>query len=556
MLTTVHDDDNDDDEALLRRPESARGEHASMRETTATKVLRLVREGEAERRKLLKEERRRARESRGDRQSEGRRPEASKGNSVGPGKRVCRDGDGQEGDERGRQRQRIVPLKPEAFYGRCRIRDITKFPRILNYLVRVHRRLKEGAKDGVDEVATDDAPNRMAPHFRVFPRQAFAFRFIDLNNCDGDEGGDREGCPPPMPEGSRCTMGRLWPFSFEEHASGRRRFLATSYAEFSRRYFSMPDELRHCYEIIREGAPCHMYFDLEFARGDGCNELCDGDAMVDALLVLLQRALLARFGIDMDDAHEAGDGAGIREHVLELDSSTPSKFSRHLVVILPRGRVFANNIHVGAFVKELMANAMRDRGDDPVSASMFVEKLPTAGNTEPATASARGRHSVSDAALPPAPTSHESDATDGDGRAPPLPAKASAASAIGGAGGATNLEGVSEIEERCGPDQKRGDGCDVPFVDLGVYSRNRAFRLPFSSKAKKTAKLLPTGRLGFIGLVRGHDTRISQRNVAFTAAYGRFLAVFDVSSPDAPPGELTPYVVRTLSPRLLPHDAN
>lgn len=38
--------------------------------------------------------------------------------------------------------------------------------------------------------------------------------------------------------------------------------------------------LRHVYEIIREGAPCRMYFDLEFARG--CNEDLDGDALVRA----------------------------------------------------------------------------------------------------------------------------------------------------------------------------------------------------------------------------------------------------------------------------------
>lgn len=32
------------------------------------------------------------------------------------------------------------------------------------------------------------------------------------------------------------------------------------------------------------------------------------------------------------------------------------------------------------------------------------------------------------------------------------------------------------------------------FVDNAVYSRNRCFRLAFSSKAGKTSVLLPTGR--------------------------------------------------------------
>lgn len=37
---------------------------------------------------------------------------------------------------------------------------------------------------------------------------------------------------------------------------------------------------RHVYEIIREGAPCRMYFDLEFARG--CNPGLDGEELVRA----------------------------------------------------------------------------------------------------------------------------------------------------------------------------------------------------------------------------------------------------------------------------------
>ena len=37
---------------------------------------------------------------------------------------------------------------------------------------------------------------------------------------------------------------------------------------------------------------------------------------------------------------------------LELDSSTASKFSRHVIVRAP-GVAFASNAHVGAFVREV-----------------------------------------------------------------------------------------------------------------------------------------------------------------------------------------------------------
>lgn len=38
-----------------------------------------------------------------------------------------------------------------------------------------------------------------------------------------------------------------------------------------------------------------------------------------------------------------------------------------------------------------------------------------------------------------------------------------------------------------------GRECQL-FVDTAVYSRNRCFRLPLSSKAGKTSALLPSGR--------------------------------------------------------------
>lgn len=41
-----------------------------------------------------------------------------------------------------------------------------------------------------------------------------------------------------------------------------------------------PSPLWHVYEIIREGSPCRMYFDLEFARA--CNPGLDGEGLVRA----------------------------------------------------------------------------------------------------------------------------------------------------------------------------------------------------------------------------------------------------------------------------------
>ena len=53
----------------------------------------------------------------------------------------------------------------------------------------------------------------------------------------------------------RCRV-----FAVESGPGGARRFIASTYAEFWRRYEVAPPQCRHHYEIIRQGAACHLYF--------------------------------------------------------------------------------------------------------------------------------------------------------------------------------------------------------------------------------------------------------------------------------------------------------
>lgn len=39
-------------------------------------------------------------------------------------------------------------------------------------------------------------------------------------------------------------------------------------------------------QVIREGRPCHLYFDLEYVQA--CNPTANGDALVDVLLDLIE----------------------------------------------------------------------------------------------------------------------------------------------------------------------------------------------------------------------------------------------------------------------------
>ncbi|CAM8906010.1 unnamed protein product [Rhodiola kirilowii] len=195
-------------------------------------------------------------------------------------------------------------------------------------------------------------------------------------------------------------------FSYQDHFSGQRRFLVSSYKEFWRRYKQIKANHRHYYEVIQEGLPCHLYFDLEFNNKENHDK--NGDEMVDILIKEVLDALLDKYSIQ-----------GCDDWIVELDSSTAGmydKFSRHLIVRVP-GAAFKDNIHAGAFVAEICSRINNAKDSEDSLQKLFICKDSTSSGT------------------------------------------------------------VRQL-----------------FVDSAVYSRNRCFRLPLSSKAGKDSVLLPTGR--------------------------------------------------------------
>ena len=60
--------------------------------------------------------------------------------------------------------------------------------------------------------------------------------------------------------------------------------------------------------------------------------------------------------------------------IVELDSSTPAKFSRHLVIQIP-GMAFQSNFHVGAFVKDLCEAPQDAAGTDSASSRLLRPEL-------------------------------------------------------------------------------------------------------------------------------------------------------------------------------------
>ncbi|KAL7254166.1 hypothetical protein ACSBR1_008546 [Camellia fascicularis] len=195
----------------------------------------------------------------------------------------------------------------------------------------------------------------------------------------------------------------VYVFSYQDHMNGQRRFLVSTYEEFWRRYKNMNPRFRHHYEVIQEGLPCHLYFDLEFNKRDNAEK--NGDEMVDLLISVVFDVLFDKYSIQ-----------GEHDWIVELDSSTEEKFSRHLIIRLQK-TAFKDNSHAGAFVAEVCSRICSARESDGRLEKLLVSK--DSGSA--------------------------------------------------------------------------GSPCQL-FVDTAVYSRNRCFRLPLSSKAGKNSILLPTGR--------------------------------------------------------------
>eukprot|EP00249_Psilotum_nudum_P013456 c24342_g1_i1 orf=428-2221(+) len=264
-------------------------------------------------------------------------------------------------------------VTPGVFYGSPTGKPAKKPPQLLRLLDEIHK----------DLAAEEEPPSRV---WATFPRQDEAFQFVDSH-------GTKE----------------ISVFAYQDHITGQRRYLATSYAEFWHRYHHMPSKYRHHYEIIREGLPCHLYFDLEY----NCvaNKGLNGEAMVDLLLSEVSKALLDIYSLKYEPTW-----------TVELDSTTEEKFSRHLIVHISKA-AFKDNSHAGAFVGEVCSRLSNDMDIDNRLNQLYV------------------------------------------------------------------LKGES-----------RADCQTQLFLDQAVYSRNRSFRLPFSSKAGKTAQLLPTGRFRCKGM--------------------------------------------------------
>ncbi|XP_041789723.1 DNA-directed primase/polymerase protein isoform X2 [Chelmon rostratus] len=194
----------------------------------------------------------------------------------------------------------------------------------------------------------------------------------------------------------------------------------------------------HCYEVIPEGAICKLYFDLEFHKPS--NKGADGKDMVSSLIQYVCDKLMEVYGIECST-----------NNVLNLDSSTEEKFSRHLIFNL-QSVAFKDNIHVGRFIHAILQPLLHT----PTGGSCLdVGRTSVAENIE------RCRSHAASVGTP-AKTADMAESPKTKRR---------------------------KLEEKdlTFLQVKNKDGRGGLFVDLGVYTKNRNFRLYKSSKVGKNA---------------------------------------------------------------------
>ncbi|XP_064367102.1 DNA-directed primase/polymerase protein isoform X3 [Dromaius novaehollandiae] len=266
--------------------------------------------------------------------------------------------------------------------------------------------------------------------WKIFCRQAEAFHYV--KTCEED----------------------VHVFALEKNTqNGRRSYLVTTYYELWFYYTKgYKTSLMHCYEVIPEKDACKLYFDLEFYKP--ANPGADGKSMVAKLIELVSQKLEEFYGVNCS-----------AKDVLNLDSSTDEKFSRHLI-FLPHKTVFKNNIHVGNFVKTILQPAMALM--ESKAAALIPEER--AGQVFQCSAPTDG----SDGSL-----INLSAVEDASKSWPSIAHKTTEIE--------TSHQGeTSEFSFLVVNDK---EGYKQLFVDLGVYTKNRNFRMYKSAKAGKNVIL-------------------------------------------------------------------
>eukprot|EP01083_Nonionella_stella_P019002 52845_1 len=125
-----------------------------------------------------------------------------------------------------------------------------------------------------------------------------------------------------------------------DNSYGKRTYLVTNYIHFFKRYQSMKPHDKCYYELIREGFKCKLYFDIEYETQFNPN--IDGDDLIVIFKEFLIEYIAKELSINIT-----------KSDIIDLNSTTDIKFSRHLIIVFPTNTVFNSNQDCGVFVRTM-----------------------------------------------------------------------------------------------------------------------------------------------------------------------------------------------------------
>ena len=234
-------------------------------------------------------------------------------------------------------------------------------------------------------------------------------------------------------------------------------------------------ENRHAYELLRQDTPCRLYLDIEYATAENPH-LTDPKPFLSALFDELKDYLHQTFPNVLPDTLQRSD-------IVDLDSTTEKKFSRHWIVHLPGHYLFSSNRAVGRFVHEWVRSMMRRRARAESSQERNVSQTHTSNSEE---------HE----------TSRESSIKEGNG---------------------SHINDDKPLDPALMEYlmvQTKNNGVNQPtcIIDMGVYTKNRLFRLLGSCKYGKPAsaalRISPENEFPFGNFDNSHFYKFSESSKA------------------------------------------
>lgn len=135
-----------------------------------------------------------------------------------------------------------------------------------------------------------------------------------------------------------------------EKAQGKRKYLVGHFGRIADWYWRKSVS-KHLYEVIRQQTPCRLYFDLEFSKK--FNQDIDEDKLLDEFREELVADFREHYNVNLEQSC-----------IIDLDSSTDQKFSRHWIVDMDQEGFFEDAPTAGRFVKRLVSRLANEQGSN------------------------------------------------------------------------------------------------------------------------------------------------------------------------------------------------